>query len=247
MNKIVPLLVDDEDNGRVVLSRLLKNLLGTRIEMYEADSVESALQILEKTPSINTLFMDINMPTGDGFSLLDQLESQKYDIVFVTAYSEHSLKAFNYDAVHYLLKPVTESKLEGVIDRLERKRSVGLDQEKQANRKKFTNKISIQQNGVIELMDIRDLIFLEAGGTHTIFHFVNDVKKKSFRPLGHYSEVLDPSIFVRIHNSYLLNINHLKKVENIDFEVITTSGKKLPIAVRKKKHLNEILKQTTYK
>lgn len=248
MNKLRTLVVDDEKNGRIVAVELLKMILGDEVEVYEANSVSQALDKL-KDYDIELIFLDINMPRATGFDLLDQIENDKYKVIFLTAHENYALKAFKYSALHYLLKPLTEEKLMEAINRLPSQEPLN-EESKDSIVQVLRNpsKISVfSEDKVLELFDLEDLIYLQADGSGSILFFNKADRKTSTKKLGHYEEILENSNFVRIHHSYLLNLNYVESFNSAELEIKLLNGKVLNVSVRKRGALNVALKKLSFR
>lgn len=234
------IIIDDEPKNRKVLRTLLTDFCPEVAITGEAASAEEAMQLIsESTPDL--LFLDIEMPYGNAFDLLDQLMPVKFEVVFITAFDEYTLKAFRYSALDYLLKPVDIEELKTAVKRASEKINL-----KNIN-KQLTNLLqNIQparaasprialptQEGFI-FQSTQDIIRFEAKGNYT-YVFTNEGKHISSRTIRQYEEMLPEKLFFRIHNSHIINLNYVKKYnKGRGGHVIMSDGSVLEVATRRK-------------
>jgi len=164
------------------------------------------------------VFLDIEMPFGNAFDLLEKLEDINFEIVFVTAFSQYAIQAFNMSAAHYLLKPLAIEELIQAVDKVKKRQMqaqefnhtrILLDNISSAN--------ATKQKVVLPLMDgfkvarLDTVLYCEADTNFTRFHFKDGSKEMICRNLKYYSEVLEEHGFCRVHRSYLINMDYVKQ------------------------------------
>jgi two-component system LytT family response regulator len=192
--------------------------------------------VRDKKPDL--LFLDIQMPKLDGFDVLELLGDESPVVIFVTAYDEFALRAFDTFAVDYLLKPVKTERLATALDRADEKfRLSQLDRYMQMSRNHQTaqrpiQRICVREQSNVHIIPATEIIFIEAQEDYIN---INSVKGEYLKndQLGRIAELLDEGVFCRIHRSYLININFLDRIESLtkDRRVAVLKNKKtLPIS-----------------
>jgi len=208
------IIVDDERHARENLSWYLKNST-TQIDILaEADSVDAAYKlIIELNPEI--VFLDISMPEKDGFQLLEMFDNPPFEVVFITAYDQYALEAFKKVASAYLLKPIDEDILGKVLSKLEKRQ----DNDKIKNdfeelksmifESQTKAKLGIPIESGLRYVEIDEILYLESDSGYTIIYFEDGSKQVSSKRMPYFSDKLPLSKFVKIHQSYLVNIPHI--------------------------------------
>lgn len=244
------LIVDDERPARALIHQFLTDYVPQITAIYEADSVKQAIEMLN-THAINIVFLDIHMPNASGFELIKFLSGKDQQVVFVTAFSNYTYKAIKASAVDYLMKPVIiEELIEAVnktIVRIEQARLAKLQGDNSHFIQllenlvpKASKTISIHHTNGFDIVDVKDIVYLEASKSYTVFHLVNQKVIIASRNIAYFEEMLEDSIFFRLHKSYIINWNWLKGYSTIDGNMaIMENGTALPVSKRK---LAEFLK-----
>jgi len=201
-----------------------------------ADGVLSAAKQIKKLKP-NLLFLDIHMGDGDGFDLLEMIGSDDLKVIFTTASEDHALRAFRFDAVDYLLKPIQPDLLAQALDKV--RASIGV--QKKTDVKDPDGSIALNTQEEIRIVKISDLIRLEAMGNYTTFHTV-DGKILVTKTLKEFEAVL-PDSFIRVHQSHLVNSAKIKayiKTEGGYLKMI--DGSDVSVSVRKKSQVMDLLR-----
>lgn len=211
------IIVDDEPGNTRVLRKMLGEFCPDTQVMGEATNAAEAEKIIrERSPDL--VFLDIEMPYGNAFDLLERLMPVKFEVIFVTAFNEYSLKAFKYNALDYLLKPVNIPELQtAVIKASERLRL--LDSNRQltnllANLKQpdtRLHKLAIPTMGGLLFIPIDTITRCEASGGYTSIYLKNGEKVFSSKNIKEYEELLPASTFLRVHNSHIVNLLCVRK------------------------------------
>ena len=211
------IIVDDEKHATELLELKLRKLnLGIQI-LAKFNQPEAALEYI-RTAAFDLLFLDIEMPRLNGFDLLRQFDGYHFDVVFTTAYDQYAIRAFRVSALSYLLKPVQEDELRDVISQWQQKKIKHLSQGQvavfQENIATTTNKerLALPTNEGHEIIEINQVVRCMADASYTHFVLVNGQKLIICRTLKEVSQVLEPSGFVRVHHSHLVNPSYLKKI-----------------------------------
>lgn len=196
------LVVDDERLARAALKRLLLSESDVEI-VGEAENIKEALQeIKEKNP--NLVFMDIELRNSNGFDIFDKIENPPI-IVFVTAYAAHAVRAFSVNAIDYLLKPVSKSRLMETLDRVRTKLSTSL-----TSVSNKINTIELKTPGRSLVVPTNDIGALKADGDFTHVIFINQAELMICRSLASLEQSLSEPNFLRIGRSVIINTNHVR-------------------------------------
>jgi two-component system LytT family response regulator len=235
------ILVDDEENS---LNALRQKIIQhcDAVEVIDACTIpdEAIEKINLLQPDI--LFLDIEMPGINGFSLLKKIEHKNFEVVFVTAYDHYAIKAIRFSALDYLVKPVDVDELRATVDRAVQKKNANLPNQRLellldqlSQPKKNFNRIAIPSHEGIQFIKIDDIIYLEANANYTHIYTNNNLKYIVSRTIKDFEEILPPEIFIRIHNSYIINKDYLEKyIRGEGGQVVLSNGVVLDVAKRKK-------------
>jgi two-component system LytT family response regulator len=208
--KTTCLIIDDEKLARDLIIEYLQG-------HPELELVGECTKGTEAVEKINLLkpdliFLDVQMPGMNGFDVLEEIEHEPY-VIFVTAYDQHAIKAFEKNAVDYLLKPLDEERFRTAIHRAIKRK--GLEQnnlEELMESLRPERKSFVQKSEKLFNLPVEDILFLEASGDYTVITTKND-QYVSSSGIGRLEELLSPDIFFRVHRSTIINIHHLKEIE----------------------------------
>ncbi len=239
------IIVDDEMNARLLLKSMINEYFEGIQILDEADNIpDTVKKIHEHKPDL--VFLDIEMPSYTGLEILDFFDksSISFEIVFVTAYSEFGLEAFDLDAVDYLLKPIRKEKLQRAIERVRKKiEAKKMNENDLLQNPLILDKIALQTNQGINFIEPSEIIYLKAEGAYTQF-FLVDKKITVSKTLNHYIKLEEKGFFMRVHRSYIININHIQRVYKFDRTIVIMSDQKeIPISQDKKDALFKIIDQ----
>ena len=208
-------VIDDEKPSREVICNYLKEYCSDVDVVATASSVKTAFKTIKKY-NPDFIFLDIEMADGKGFDLLAMFEKINFKVVFVTAYSEYAVKAFRFSAVDYLLKPIKIDELISAVEKIRRTNDHGTGIDLISNLiRNMNNGSSAPQTLIIphlkgfEVLKIPEIIMCQADGYCTNFYLIGNKKIVSSRNLKHFNELLIDHGFIRIHHSYLINVNHV--------------------------------------
>ncbi|MGB5982910.1 MAG: LytTR family DNA-binding domain-containing protein [Nonlabens sp.] len=206
------IIVEDEQISRDILKRYLEKYCPSVTVVDEASNVDDALQLLRKQ-EIDLLFLDVEMPYGTAFDLLDQLGPRDFETVFVTAYDQYAKDALNQQAAYYLLKPIEIDELIKAVDLVksikQREEDFNVDVKiKSESSHQLTDKITIPTQEGFEVIPISEIIYCAADDNYTHIHMQND-KKLVSKTLKHFDVLLSEKGFCRIHKSYLINTSKI--------------------------------------
>ena len=235
------ILVDDERKGRLTLRKMLEKYCTDFTVIGEADNIAEAKKIIEASAP-DVIFLDIEMRTGTGFDLLEEFDTPFFHVVFVTAHSSYAVKAFKYSATDYLLKPVDTDDLERAASRIRKLLREGIEL-----RQKFSRQgdfIALRIKGTMLNVAADEIVHLEAVGSYTKIHMLENEKQVLSVNLGVVEEKLNKKYFVRVHRSHIINIAHIRKISRPDLMYAEmTDGSKVEISRRSKLLLFNALKE----
>jgi len=232
------LIVDDEPNNRENLARLLAqncptiNVLGTAASVAEAVNQCKRFQ-----PEV--VFLDVEMPGGNGFTLLGKLAPVPFKVIFVTAYDAYALDAIKCSALDYILKPIDKTELINAVEKLEPK---AFQRQQLDNLGAFLQgeqkKIALSLADEIRLVKLEDIIRIEADNNYCHFWLSNDEEVIVSRHLGHYYDLLKGLGFVRVHQSHLINRTFLDRfIKKDGGYLVLTNGHQVPVSRTQKEQV----------
>lgn len=250
------LLIDDEELARENLKMMIESFCPSIEVIGTASGKEDAKEKISQL-SPDVVFLDICMPSGtEGLTLLDEVKEKDFLVVFVTAFKEYALKAFNANAVHYILKPIDidelieanekiKERLSLIKDNPENKREYlqSLKNTAKSIRTKSSDKLTISHSRGIKIVELADIEYLEAKGNCTDIYFKDKTKYTDTRTLKVYENILGSSQFFRTHKSYIINISYLKEYLTSQGNIAQlSSGKQVPVSRSKTKEFTTLLK-----
>jgi two-component system, LytTR family, response regulator len=240
MVTITSVIIDDEPGNVVTLSELLKEYCP---EVVLAGSAPDPLKGYELVTAVQPqlVFLDIEMPYGTAFDLLDKLSPVNFEVIFITAFNNYAVKAFKYAALDYILKPVNIKELQAAVQRVMTRL-----QEKNINQRitnllsnlkpenKGLQKIALPAGDGLYFEDVNNISHLSSEGNYTRVFIQGKKRELLSKSLKEYEDILPDTIFCRIHHSHIVNINYIKKyhkgrggyVEMHDGSTIEVSSRK---------------------
>ncbi len=236
-------LVDDEINALEALEWKLNRYIDD-IQIIKCNSPIEAIKVIqEEKPDL--VFLDIDMPEMNGFTLLQKLSYTKFDLIFTTAHDEYALQAIKVSAIDYLLKPVDKDELITAVDKVIASRKGNQLEDKLqslfSNLNK-TDKINISADGKIYLLDRDDVIMLKSDKSYTTVFLIDNKEILVSKTLKEVEKKFAFPEFFRVHNSFLINMNHVKEyLKSLGGELIMSNGKSASISRNKKAELLERL------
>lgn len=226
------LIIDDEPLARKIVKEFLKDDARFEIVGECGDGFEGLKMIQEFAPDL--IFLDIQMPKISGFELLELIPNPPA-VIFTTAYDEFALKAFDLNAIDYLLKPFSKQRFSAALDKIS-------TEEVQPKLDKFilevvpneltSNRIVVKDGSEIKIIPLSEIDYLEAYDDYIKIHSNSKIHLKK-QTMNHFENVLKNKHFVRIHRSYILNLQYLTKIESFEknsYIAILTNGTRLPIS-----------------
>ncbi|MBP8033653.1 MAG: response regulator transcription factor [Bacteroidia bacterium] len=245
MNAII---IDDEERARNTLSSLLLNYCPEITVLATCANVpDGVLAINKHKPDV--VFLDIEMPDYNGFELLGFFREIDFDIIFVTAYSEYAIKAFEISAVDYILKPIDIDQLKNSVEKLKQKKLHSQMQEqiellKESYKGDDIRKIALSMSNGLTFVEIADIVLLEADGAYTTFYLKDGQKILVSKKLKFYEDILsNRSFFFRTHRSYFVNVNYIKKYSRSENAILMDNEFSITISRDRKQEFESLLKE----
>lgn len=231
-------IIDDEEHIRKLLSSLLNSECSEVEVIGEADSVKTGLELINNT-NPDLVFLDIKLPDGSGFDILSGIKNLNFNVIFVTAFEEYAIKAFEFSAIDYILKPVDPELLIRAVKRTTHKMKAELSLKMNtllSNIKEGDDKkIVLKTSNHVYLVKIKDIICLESDQNYTTVNVVDGKKILVSRTLKDLSNLLEDVNFLRIHRSHLINPAYIEGYERTDGgTVLMKNGHQVPVSSRKK-------------
>ncbi|HVI43531.1 MAG TPA: LytTR family DNA-binding domain-containing protein [Chitinophaga sp.] len=247
------IIVDDEREACSNLSHLLLTYVDTRICIKGTACNTTEAEAMIRAYQPDAVFLDIEMPGEDAFHFLDRLKPLHFEIIFVSAYDEYAVKAFRLNAIDYILKPIDIHELCNAVKKLEEKRHfrrIASEWPPQAPNKVKPNQITLRNHMQIEIVDFKDLLYIEANGNYSRVFFQSGNTARSImmsHSIAEYEELLPDTLFYRIHKSYLVNCRYIRKILKEENPVILLDNKyRLPVGRRRYKDLLFYLKNNNF-
>ncbi len=248
---IKAVIIEDNPEISALNSMLLKEYFSDKIILAgEADSVDEGIKRI-KSIKPDLVLCDIEIKGGTSFDMLEQLRPYDFKTIFITAFNNYALKAIKFSAIDYIVKPVDEEEFKQAVQRvitlIETSQDTHLQDEQLLNSyKKETQlkKIVLRTADALHLVDLSNVIYCKSDNSYTTFYLSggeNVIVSKSIRD---YTELLSDYGFFRPHQSYLVNLNFVKKVDKADGGfIVMHNNVEIPLSIRQKKHLLNLLEK----
>lgn len=234
------ILVEDEQTSREILRNYLTKYCPKVIIVGEAANVEEALELI-RTNELDLIFLDVEMPKGNAFDLLEQVGDRTFETVFVTAYNQYAIDALNTHASYYLLKPVSIDELIKAVDyviEVKTKENALENKVLTTNTIDKQGKITIPVQDGFEVLPAADILYCKADDNYTQIYMSDNSKKLVSKTLKYFEEALVSFGFARVHKSYLVNLNEItgyKKGKG--GSVVMSTGKEILVSASQKSKL----------
>jgi two-component system LytT family response regulator len=245
---IKTLIIEDEQKSREMLAAMVeKNCPELTIAGLAKNVSEGVEMIRDIKPDL--VFLDISMPDGSGFDLLEKVEGNKFELIFATASDQHAIRAIKFSACDYLLKPIDVDELKAAVSKVVKKKNAMPNMENlqfliQHLKRADDNfqKITLPTGNAYEIVNVKDIIRCEADGSYTNFYLTDKRKLMISAGLKHYEELLPEKDFIRVHHHHLINMNHVVRFLKEDGGyAVMSDGSKIEISRRKKESFMEKL------
>ena len=242
------IIVDDELKAREILCAILEEHCPSMTVVAQASNIEEAENLLNNH-QIDVLFLDVEMPGGTGFDLLEKVKSIDFEVIFTTAYDQYAIKAIKFSAIDYLLKPLQVDELKDALSRVTEKRN-GVDALSKDNllallenvKPRNKKKIAIAEGKGMVILSIDQIVRCEADKNYTNIFLQNGQHILSSKNLKEYEDMLRDETFYRVHQSHLINLNFIEKLTKEDGAyLILKDGSQIEVSRRRKSELMDRL------
>jgi two-component system LytT family response regulator len=236
--EIPAFIVEDHPESLRFLKQLIEqHCRGIRIVGESGSVVEAAKQLKKEKPGL--VFLDVELEDGTGFDLLEILDDVPFALIFTTASDHYAVRAFRFAAIDYLLKPIDPEQLRQAVDRAKEKLNTDNAQleilQSGIQGTSTMEKLALHTHDRIDIVDLRDIIRCEADGNYTTFELAGGKKILVTRTLKEYDKLLSPLGFLRVHQSHLVNPQHIHSFHKHDGGYLELSNReKIPVSTRRR-------------
>jgi len=249
MDKIKTLIIDDELACVESLAIELEEYCPEIEIIGKCSNPKEAIQLISQLRP-DLIFLDIEMPWMNGFEILEQFDPIPFEVIFVTAYDQFALKAFQFSAVDYLLKPNNKAQLINAVEKVKKRieKSINKDHLKvlleNIKKDKPLKNIAIPNINGVDFIAIDDIMYCEADNNYATIYLNDNNKTVVSKSLKIIEQMFSDHAFVRIHHSYIVNMDHVKKYIKADGGyVVMSDGKQLSVSRSRKEDLLKFIKR----
>lgn len=248
--RIDTILVENESKNMKLLDYFLAKYCPQIQVIGKAKTKKKAVELIDQLKP-KLIMLDIQLDDGTGFDVLDAAQHKDYRVIFVTSFSKYATKAFRYNAIDYILKPVAIEELIVAVN----KAHEYLQKEWYTSPRQISSLsenfnvttnfdfIAVPSIDKIEFLKINEIAYLKSEGRYTVFKLVDGSSVMASKNLGEFENIIDKSLFFRIHNSYIVNLKHILKINKVDGSYCEMStNEALPIAKRRQDSLSRFLR-----
>ncbi len=237
--KLQTIIVEDEANSREILRNYIAKYCPDVQLVGEASSIKEGLQLIADN-SLDLIFLDVEMPYGNAFDLLDQVPDRTFETVFVTAYNQYAMDALNNHAAYYLMKPINIDELikaVAYVAEIRQKEDALQDRILKPKLNKVDGKITLPQQDGFQVLNISEILYCKADDNYTEI-YLEKQKILVSKTLKYFEDALVGFPFARIHKSFLVNVDAIVKYKKgKGGSVVISNGKELLVSSAKKKEL----------
>ncbi len=240
------IIIDDEPLARGIVKEYLSNHTDMEVVMECGDGFEGIKAIQQHQPDL--IFLDIQMPKINGFEMLELIDKPPA-VVFTTAFEEYAIKAFESHAIDYLLKPFSKDRFEKAIQKWRQQSRQEREEATQSLINNPTinpsqqNRVVVKDNGKIRIIPVSQIQYLEAADDYVKIHTADGIFLKN-KTMGYFEEALEAQNFIRIHRSYIINVQLITRIDPYEKEnhlAILSIGAKLPVSKAGYAKLKQVL------
>ena len=238
-------LVDDDKTSLLTLQTLLEKHFHQVSITGTAMTVKDAINLIDESKP-EMVFLDINLPDGEGFDVMEGVTYRNFQVIFVTAFDKYAVRAFEFSALHYIVKPATYDGLKTALDRYRDTKEENLDDRISVLKESLRGgheKIIIPSSDGLNIVKLGDVVRLEADDVYTTFFLSGGQKFVASKSLNNYEKILEDLPFSRIHSKHLINLIYVKRyMKGKGGSVIMEDNSEVEVSVRKKADFLEKLK-----
>ena len=246
MDTMKAVIIENEEDAISLLATLIDEYLPHIKIVGTGGTVKEGIAII-KDQKPDLIFLDISLDDGDGFEILDHLESNYFNVIFTTAYDEYAIKAFKYNAVDYLLKPFSIEDLINAVNKVSEIEEKELLVKRVKHLIKHlqgisSGKIPFHTSDGISIYHIKHIVRIEADRSYCFLHTDEGKKIMLSRPMKEISEILPENIFFKVHKSHIINLNFVSQyIKEDGGRVMMNNGDHVPVSRRRKEDFLDIL------
>lgn len=249
MIKVV--IIDDERYCVELLVDFITDISKRLVIVATFLDSEKALAFLQSNKDIDLVFLDLKMPKLNGFELLDKVEKINFDIIFTTAYNDHAIRAFQFSAINYLLKPIQKKDIISTLELWRKRKNKTYPEQWEILKSTIKNKRNIQTQKIalpirndFNLTKVDEIIRCQADSNYTDFYFINDKRVTVSKTLKDVEDLLKEYNFIRVHQSHLVNLNKVKNFQNREGNslVVLNNQTEIPVSRQKRKMVKDLIK-----
>jgi two-component system LytT family response regulator len=236
MKPLKAIIVDDEvDAVNLLQLQLSKHCNNLNVIATFTNPIIALQELKVLKPDL--VFLDIEMPLMNGFELLQKLVPFNFTVIFITAYNQYAIKAFKFNALDYLLKPIDINDLLSAVERVINKESISQTQLNIIQRQfqgEVINKIAISSHAGVTFIDLNEIIYAESDSNYSILILADKRRLVISKTLKELQDLLEESHFLRIHRQYIINLNHVQHLDRTK-SMLTMVNKDVLIVARNQK------------
>jgi len=243
---IKAVIIDDESCFREMIQMLLEDYFPDVEVMAQADNVDDAVRIIEMHHP-DLVFLDIEIKGGTGFHVLQKIKTRCFKLIFITAFNDFAIQAIKFSAIDYILKPINEFEFKAGVERAvqeinQKEQNDQFDHLFNNYQDKTEKKLVLRTAQDLHVVAISEIVHCAADNVYTTFYLTSGDKIVVSKGLGEYVEMLENYGFVRPHQSHLVNLNYIKKLDKSDGGyLILKNNAEIPVSVRRKQAILDIL------
>ncbi|MBT8245010.1 MAG: response regulator transcription factor [Winogradskyella sp.] len=238
--KLNAIIVEDEKTSRDILKNYLSKYCPNISVLGEAENIDEAL-VLIRNYTLDVVFLDVEMPFGNAFDLLEKVGDADFQTIFVTAYNNYAMDALNAHASYYLMKPIAIDELIKAVDyvtEIRTKEDALQDQVLATKTKTVDGKITIPLQSGFEVLETNNILYCKADDNYTEIYLKDNKKRLVSKTLKYIEEALVEANFARVHKSYLVNVDEIiKYLKGKGGSVMLSNGKEIMVSASKKSQL----------
>ena len=245
------LIIDDEFQSRKLIAKMLSLFFPAIDVAGEASTLQEAIAAVESVQP-QLIFLDVQMNTENGFDLLDKVTGFHFEIIFITAHNEFAVKAFRYNALDYLMKPIDADEFQSAVKKaIERfnqnfpgiKERLGLLKQQLQSPNKFPDRVIIPSAEGYLVVPVQEIIYCHSNSNYTEFQLINNRRITSGYTMGHFEELLTGHSFFRVHRSYMINLAFVKMYKKGEGgTVVMTNGYETEVSRSNKEAFMKLLR-----
>ncbi len=229
------IIIDDEVKAQENLGQLLKLFCPQINVIAVADNINKGEELLRKHQDVDLLFLDIEMPNGNGFELLKRFDSYTFKVILITAYDQYAIQAIKAQAFDYLLKPIEIDELVEAVSRIAESESSRSDNFTELKTDASREKLALPMKDGYVFLSFSDILRIESDGSYTTFYTQNSERHVVSKHMKEFERLLPADRFFRCHKSHIINLDCVKKfVRNDGFSVELNDGTLVEVSRRKK-------------